>query len=85
MLIMTNLTVGFSFHYPFCASVPAILLALSRATLETITGNMLGDGHVGFSNRDNNGKGTGNARYGMTMSTFAYSYLLQLFNAVYAQ
>lgn len=33
-----------------CATVPAILLALPRATLETFIGNMQGDGFVGYAN-----------------------------------
>lgn len=67
------------------SSVPTVLLSLPRATLETMTGNMLGDGSVSYPNFARNGKASGNARFAMTMSAKAYHYLLSLANGVYSQ
>lgn len=67
------------------SSIPAVLLSLPRATLETMTGNMLGDGYVGYPNHGRDGKASGNARFAMTMSAKAYSYLLSLANGIYGQ
>ena len=65
--------------------VPVMLSSLSRKSLETMTGNMLGDGSVGYPNFARNGKASGNARFAMTMSVKAYGYLLSLANGVYSQ
>lgn len=62
------------------SSVPTVLLSLPRATLETMTGNMLGDGSVSYPNFARNGKASGNARFAK-----AYHYLLSLANGVYSQ
>lgn len=62
-------------------NVPVVLSMLSRKSLETMTGNMLGDGSVGYRN----GKASGNARFAMTMSVKAHDYLLYLANGVYSQ
>lgn len=67
------------------SSVPAVLLSIPRATLETMTGNMLGDGYVGYPNHGRDGKASGNARFAMTMSAKAYGYLLSLANGIYGQ
>lgn len=67
------------------ASIPVILMTLPRRTLEVLTGNMLGDGGIRYPNIARDGKASGNARYGMTMSSAAYDYLMTLFNEIYAQ
>jgi len=69
----------------YMSSVPTVLLGLPRATLETMTGNMLGDGSVGYPNFARDGKASGNARYAITMSAKAYNYLLSLANGVYSK
>jgi hypothetical protein len=67
---------------PLCevASIPALLLTVPRRTLETFTGNMLGDGSVRYSNFSRDRKVSGNARYSMTMSVVGYEYLVTLYN-----
>lgn len=66
-------------------SVPVVLSSLPRKSLETMTGNMLGDGSVGYPNFAREGKASGNARYAMTMSAKAHDYLLSLASGVYSQ
>lgn len=66
-------------------NVPIVLSSLSRKSLETMTGNMLGDGSVSYPNFARNGKASGNARFAMTMSVKAHDYLLSLANGVYSQ
>ena len=66
-------------------SMPALVAALPQNTLETITGNLLADGGISYSNLKRDGKITGNARYSMTMAATAHFYILQLFNNTYAQ
>lgn len=65
------------------SSVPAILLSVPRETLETFTGNMLGDGSVRYSNFSRDQRITGNARYAMTMSVEALGYVTSLIEKVY--
>jgi formate hydrogenlyase subunit 3/multisubunit Na+/H+ antiporter MnhD subunit len=67
------------------ASIPGIITSLPRATLETITGNLLGDGGIQYSNFKRDGKVSGNARYGMTMAAAVFNYMNDLFNSTYAQ
>jgi len=61
-----------------------ILATLQRSTLETFTGNMLGDGSVRYANLKKNGVVSGNARYKMTMSAKAYDYINSLVTGVYS-
>lgn len=65
--------------------MPVALQAVPRKTLDTITGNMLGDGYIGYSNLGRDGSARGNARYGMTMAAKVYDYMLSLYNSTYAQ
>ena len=66
-------------------SIPAIISTLPRSTIETMTGNLLGDGGIHYPNLKRNGKATGNARFGMTMAAAVHNYISTLFNSVYAQ
>lgn len=43
------------------ASVPPILLSVPKRTLETFTGNMLGDGSIQYPNFSRDKRITGNA------------------------
>lgn len=52
--------------------MPVILSNVSKPTLETITGNMLGDGSIGYWTLARDGKASGNARYAITMSASSY-------------
>ncbi len=52
-------------------AIPPILAQIPRSTLEAITGNLLGAGSLQYGNRTSDGKGSGNARYAMTMSAYA--------------
>lgn len=63
--------------------IPLILKSVSKPKLEVITGNMLGDGCIRFSHKNEEGKGTGNAHYCMTLSVKSYNYMLDLYNEVY--
>lgn len=65
-------------------ALPPILAALPPRVLETMTGNMLGDGGIGYPNMSRDRVARGNARYGMTMSTAGYPYMLELFTNIYA-
>ena len=67
------------------ATLPTVLQAVPRTTLDTIAGNLLGDGSIGYSNLSRDGVARGNARYGMTMAAKVYDYLLNLYNTTYAQ
>lgn len=53
--------------------------------MEIITGNLLGDGSLRYSNFKRDGKIRGNARYEMTMSAKVYPYLLHLREDVYKE
>ena len=63
---------------PCSYTLPAALLTVSRSTLETFTGNMLGDGSIQYPNFSRDKRITGNARYAMTMSSKVHDYLLSL-------
>jgi hypothetical protein len=52
------------------ATLPTVLQAIPRTTLDTITGNLLGDGSIGYSNLSRDGAAQGNARYGMRLLRF---------------
>lgn len=67
------------------SSVPPILLSVPKETLETFTGNMLGDGSVQYPNYSRDKRVTGNARYRMTMSRNVSDYMTILINKVYSQ
>ena len=76
--------------YYFCSQgdismsiLPPILALLPKNVLHTITGNMLGDGGIGYSNLKRDRIASGNARYGMTMDTYSYDYINFLFNTIY--
>ena len=85
MALLTFSTFDYSLIESSSCSLPAILLALPRKTLETMTGNMLGDGSIGYPNLGRDGEPKGNARYGMTMSAKVKAYLQSLFDTIYAQ
>jgi hypothetical protein len=68
-----------------CSAIPAIVKALPRATLETMTGNLLGDGGIFYPNLSHDGKASGNPRYEMTIAATVHNFINTLFNAVYAQ
>jgi hypothetical protein len=68
-----------------CSAIPAIVKGLPRATLETMTGNILGDGGIFYSNISRDGKASGNPRYEMTMAAAVYNYINTLFHTVYAE
>ena len=55
-------------------AIPPILAQMPRSTLEAMKGNLLGDGSLQYGNRASEGKGSGNARYSMTMSAHALNY-----------
>ena len=59
-------------------SLSPILLSLPKETLHTITGCMLGDGHIRYPNLAQDGVAKGNARYEMTLSTKGKYYLWDL-------
>ena len=63
------------------ASVPSILCTLDKKILETVTGNILGDGSLrsGYSDGRFNPK----ARYAMSIKASSYDYMLHLKNDVY--
>jgi hypothetical protein len=82
LYLSTQFDTDFTYSY---VSLSFILLSIPRTTLETITGNMLGDGSIGFSNASRDGQSTGNARYAMTMSVKVFDYLSNLYNTTYAQ
>lgn len=56
--------------------LPEILLNLPRKVLETITGNMLGDGHI--TKEDNR------SRFKMSQGLKGYGYFMNLFKTIYA-
>ena len=60
-----------------------LFLLNDKKWIGKITGCMLGDGSIGFSNGNNMGKPIGNARYSMTMKASSYSYLQQLKNDIF--
>jgi LAGLIDADG DNA endonuclease family/Proton-conducting membrane transporter len=83
LVVITNIT--YSLDTLCLSTLPMILSSIPKETLETMTGNMLGDGHMRYSNLARDGKASGNARYEMTMSILAYNYMLELFKNTYAQ
>jgi hypothetical protein len=86
VLIFVLLTVYHTSVFDYTEiTLPPILASMSRKDLETITGNMLGDGCIRYHNMARDGQASGNARYEMCMSVQAYNYMLSLFNTVYAQ
>lgn len=70
-------------HDIYMQSLPAILLNMPRKSLETITGNLLGDGSIVYPNFSRDRKASGNARYGMTMAAKSYDYMSALYQSVY--
>jgi hypothetical protein len=67
------------------AGLPVILTTLPPKVLETITGNMLGDGSIGYNNMSrNNNVPKGNCRYRMTIMASAVDYMQCLFDKIYA-
>jgi hypothetical protein len=46
-----------------------------------LTGNLLGDGWIGFANKDSEGKPTGNARFGFSQKS--YDYIAHLYFNIY--
>ena len=57
-------------------TLPPIIYTVPREHLETITGNMLGDGSIRPGSVTRDGVVTGNARYGMTMMASSKDYLI---------
>lgn len=68
-----------------CSRLPVFMNQLSVSTLHAMTGNMLGDGSIGFSGRNRGKKPTGNARYKMGISIKSEDYLENLRYTVYMQ
>jgi len=66
------------------SAILPILAQIPRSPLEAIRGNMLGAGSLQYDNRTSDGKGSGNARYAMTMAASALNYLTMLCETVYA-
>ena len=46
-------------YYTSLFTLPAVIRALPETTLYTITGNLLGDGHIGYSNLVRDGAARG--------------------------
>lgn len=65
-------------------TLSSLLFSTPKSSLNVITGNMLGDGNIRYSNMTRNkGVAKGNARYRMTMKTDRYNYLKWLYDNVY--
>ena len=70
----------------FCQmAMPPILASMPRKDLETMTGNMLGDGSIRYPNLGRDGVARGNARYEMTMSAAAHGYMQALYDNTFLQ
>ena len=63
--------------------MPTILSTIPKDILHTITGNMLGDGHIRSGSTTINGERKGNARYGMTVKAINKAYLEHLYFDIY--
>jgi hypothetical protein len=61
-----------------CLSILPIISSIPKSTLQTITGNMLGDGSISLS------KG-GKGKYSMTMDVYSLDYLNHLNDNIYSQ
>ena len=61
-------------------SVFPIIQSISTLALQTITGNMLGDGHISLSKNNKTG-----GKYSMTMDVYSLNYLNHLDQMVYSQ
>ena len=59
------------------------LLLLPKREIEIITGNLLGDGGIGYPSK--NIKDTHNPRFGITLDTYSLPYLQHLFDIVYGK
>lgn len=84
MLLWVNIVQLDSNSIIYYSSLPLIVTSIPRHTLEAMTGNMLGDGYIGYPNLNRDGKASGNARYAMTMAIKFHSYMLWLFNNIYS-
>jgi LAGLIDADG DNA endonuclease family/Proton-conducting membrane transporter/NADH-Ubiquinone oxidoreductase (complex I), chain 5 N-terminus len=91
VFLVVFLFVNYFKGWPQCISnwdlkyqtLPTTLLILPNETLETITGNMLGDGSIRCVYDKETKKLRGNARYGMTMKAESYNYMLGLYDKIY--
>lgn len=72
---------------PFLPKIPGSFKGkkLPKHILEAMTGSMLADGHLRFSKKGKDGKGTGNARYAMTLATKSLGYLTWLHQNIYSR
>ena len=64
-------------------SIPITISELPRPVLDTITGNILGDGGIFYPNLKRYGKPTGNARYRISLGAQAKYYMDHLINSTY--
>lgn len=68
-----------SYFYELHSAILPIFQTVSKQTLYTITGNMLGDGSI------NRGRGKGAGKYSMTMDAYSLNYLTHLYQKIYGQ
>jgi LAGLIDADG DNA endonuclease family len=61
-------------------SILPLISSISNTTLHTITGNMLGDGHISLSKFKR-----GEGKYSMTMDVYSLNYLQYLDENIYSQ
>ena len=57
--------------FTFCSILP-----LTHKILNPIVGDLLGDGHLRFTHKDNKGQVRGNAHYAMTLKHYDYAFYL---------
>lgn len=67
-------------HAPYYISILPIINSIPSSTLQTITGNMLGDGSISLS-KNNRGEG----KFSMTMDVYSLNYLHHLNDNIYSQ
>jgi hypothetical protein len=68
-----------SYNSSLNLSILPIINSIPKLTLETITGNMLGDGSINRKNINSNGK------YAMTMDAYSINYLQYLNENIYSK
>lgn len=59
-----------------CSVIPVSVLPLPKNIMDPLIGNLLGDGHLGYNNKNKEGKYTGNVWYSMTLKSKEYTYYL---------
>lgn len=74
--------IGLTFDTVYMSSLPLIFKEVDRKVLETMTGNILGDGSLrsGYSDGRFNPK----ARYSLTIKASSYDYIMYLKNNIYS-